>query len=108
MLGLDNIGDPVKKYYDEDTTESTFNGAEILWKFVRDTLQSKIRDAYKNIEDSDYFLSETIIPYFTNNQSNLANEVLYNEDALYKYVTPVREGYAFNGSFGRQDRLYAA
>ena len=38
MLGLDNIGYRNKNYYDEDDVEDVFNGDEVLWKFVRDSL----------------------------------------------------------------------
>ena len=34
-----------------------------------------------------------IIPYFNDNQANLANQAFYNGDAAYKYVKPAREGY---------------
>ena len=42
MLGLDNIGYVNKHYYDEDTTETVFNGDEVLWKFVRDALPEEV------------------------------------------------------------------
>jgi hypothetical protein len=42
MLGLDNNGYITKNYYDEDTTETVFNGDEVLWKFVRDALPEEI------------------------------------------------------------------
>jgi hypothetical protein len=50
MLGLDNAGVPNKNYYDEDTTEETFNGDEVLWKLVRDSLPNEIDQFYNRLE----------------------------------------------------------
>jgi hypothetical protein len=39
------------------------------------------------------FRASTILPFFNNNQANMANEAFYNGDGKYKYVNPGREGY---------------
>lgn len=92
MLGLDNTGKYRFNYYDEDTNESLFNGKEVLWNFVRDALQSELKIWYSNLEGAS-LKADAILPYFNNNQANMANEAFYNGDAHYKYVTPAREGY---------------
>jgi hypothetical protein len=53
------------------------------------------------------------LPYFNKNQASMANETFYNEDAIYKYITPFRTGYQdhLNEKYiepGTGERLYAA
>lgn len=114
MLGLDNIGYVNKHYYDEDTTETVFNGDEVLWKFVRDALPEEIDQCYNKLETSNGILTKNgILPFFNNNQANLANETFYNEDAFYKYINTFRNGYQddLNEQYiapGTGTRLYAA
>jgi hypothetical protein len=114
MLSLDNIGYVTKNYYDEDTTETVFNGDEVLWKFVRDSLPDEIAQFYNRLEDAGSILTKNgILPYFNNNQANLANETFYNEDAFYKYIDTFRSGYQddLHEIFiepGTGTRLYAA
>ena len=114
MLGLDNIGYVTKPYYGEDTTEDLFNGDEILWKFVRDALFSRIVEGYNKLESANSILSKNgILPYFNDNQAKMANETFYNEDAFYKYIDTYRNGYT-NHLTGEEvkpgtgTRLYAA
>lgn len=92
MLGLDNTGKYRFNYYDEDTNASVFNGQEVLWNFVRDALPSELKTWYSNLEGAS-LKADAILPYFNNNQANMANEAFYNGDAQYKYVIPAREGY---------------
>ena len=105
MLGLDNKGYVNKNYYDEDIdNELLFNGKEILWNFVRDALSDLIAINYNTIEQSGskkMFRTNTIIPYFNDNQAIMANETIYNEDALYKYVRPYRDGYQDDSQDGK-------
>lgn len=114
MLGLDNAGHVNKNYYDEDTNEGVFNGAEVLWKFVRDTLPNELAQFYSRLEQASGFLTKNgILPYFNKNQASMANETFYNEDAIYKYITPFRTGYQdhLNEKYiepGTGERLYAA
>ena len=120
MLGIDNQGYPRLNYYDEDTNPETFNGNDVLWELVRDSLPGEIAEYYGKFESaSAMFTASTILPYFNNNQANLANEALYNGDAEYKYIDTFREGYydhlntdaQGNPTFiepGKGTRLYAA
>ena len=94
MLGIDNQGYPRLNYYDEDTNSELFNGNDVLWNFVRDALPGEVVDGYRNFESkSSMFTASTILPYFNNNQADLANEALYNGDAEYKYIDTFRNGY---------------
>lgn len=93
MLGLDNTGRARFNYYDEDTSPDLFNGDEVLWNFVRDALPGEVSAMYTKLENSKYLTAARIIPYFNDNQANMANEVFYNEDAHYKYVDTYRNGY---------------
>lgn len=114
MLGLDNTGHANKYYYDEDTIEEVFNGDEVLWKLVRDALPNELNQFYSRLEQTSGFLTKDgILPYFNDNQANMANESFYNEDAIYKYITPFRVGYKddLNNKEiapGTGERLYAA
>ena len=101
MLGLDNTGVNRFTYYDNDNSADTYNGDEVLWLFVRDALSDKLPDMYNKLESSLLNIDvdektgeyKGIIPYFNNNQANMANEAFYNSDAQYKYLRPAREGY---------------
>lgn len=120
MLGLDNTGVYRFNYYDEDTDPTLFNGDEVLWILTRDALQDELIKWYTKMEESLLTIGKDkdgkdigILPYYNNNQANMANEAFYNGDADYKYITPAREGYRddLNGkdiSPGVGPYLYAA
>lgn len=102
MLGLDNTGVNRFNYYDEDYDPSTYNGDEILWNFVRDNLTLELNSMYNKLEPAGLnidlnkqgdYVGTSVIPYFNNNQANMANEAFYNGDAQYKYIRPAVEGY---------------
>ena len=101
MMGLDNTGVYRFNYFDEDTNRSVFNGDDVLWNFVRDALIDDLRPWYTEMEGALLYVSKDsttgqdagILPYFNNNQANLANEAFYNGDAKYKYTDPARNGY---------------
>jgi hypothetical protein len=118
MLGLDNTGVNRHLYYEEDTDSSLYNGSEVLWNLVRDAIPEEIAKMYSTLETGT-LKSATILPFFNDNQANMANEAFYNEDAQYKYIRPFREGYTDhlnkdeNGNYieikpGTSKRLYAA
>lgn len=112
MLGLDNTGVYRFNYYDEDTNASVFNGDEVLWNFVRDALIDELRPWYSELESAS-LSADKILPYFNDNQADMANEAFYNGDAMYKYVRPAREGYQdlLNDKYiepGEAPFLYAA
>jgi hypothetical protein len=122
MLGLDNTGKNRFNYYDEDTNPSLYNGEEVLWNFVRDTLYLDLDKMYRTLESAGLnidigsngeWAARSILPYFNNNQANMANEAFYNSDAEYKYIRPAIEGYydGLNKKYidpGAAPYLYAA
>ena len=102
MMGLDNTGVYRFNYFDEDTNSSVYNGNCVLWNFVRDTLKNELDLFYTELEGSlltvntkndEKDQSLGLLPFFNNNQANMANEAFYNSDAKYKYIDPAREGY---------------
>ena len=100
MMGLDNTGVYRFNYYDEDTNSTLFNGDEVLWILTRDALQDELIPWYTKMEESLLTIGKDkdgkdigILPYYNNNQANMANEAFYNGDADYKYITPAKEGY---------------
>ena len=92
MLGLNNEGRLKFKYYTEDTEENVYNGANVLWHLVRDSLPTEILVHFSALENGKLH-APLILPYFNDNQANMANEAFYNGDAAYKYVGPARAGY---------------
>lgn len=122
MLGLDNTGVNRFNYYDEDDDPSTYNGDEVLWNFVRDNLTSDLDNMYSRLEPAGLnidlnekgdYVGTSLIPYFNNNQANMANEAFYNGDTQYKYIRPAVEGYwdGLNNKLieaGEAPYLYAA
>lgn len=92
MLGVSNEGRLKFQYYNEDTEPEIYNGANVLWHLVRDSLPKDLSITFSRLESSKLHAPE-IIPYFNKNQANLANEAFYNGDAAYKYVNPARTGY---------------
>ena len=92
MLGLNNEGRLRFNYYDEDTDHTNYNGDDVLWNLVRDSLSRSLTQQFSALENGK-MNANSIIPYFNDNQANLANEAFYNGDAMYKYVNPARFGY---------------
>jgi hypothetical protein len=92
MLGVSNEGRLKFSYYNEDTEPEIYNGANVLWHLVRDSLPKDLSIYFSRLEGSKLHAPD-IIPYFNDNQANLANQAFYNGDAAYKYVTPARKGY---------------
>jgi hypothetical protein len=92
MLGLNNEGKMTFEYYTEDTEEGVYNGANVLWHLVRDSLPKELTIAYSALEKAGLH-APLILPYFNQNQSTMANEAFYNGDADYKYIIPARYGY---------------
>ena len=100
MMGLDNTGVYRFNYFDEDLDTTLFNGDEALWILVRDALQNELKIHYTRMEESLLTVGKNeqgkdigILPYYNNNQANMANEAFYNGDADYKYINPARNGY---------------
>ena len=91
MLGLDNTGHFRFNYYDEDTQATIYNGKEILWNFVRDTLDNELTLFFNENESSLH--EDTILGYLSTTQADLPNQAFYNGDADVKYLGPAVKGY---------------
>lgn len=112
-VGLDNAGKPRFDYYDEDIDTNIYNGKCYLWNFVRDALSQEVKAQFNAIESANKMSKDTILPYYNDNQANMANEAFYNGDGQYKYILPAVEGYydGLNGKNiepGDAPYLYAA
>lgn len=112
ILGLDNTGAARFTYYNEDTEQNIYNGAGILWNFVRDALGDELAAYFSNLEKGK-LTAKDILAYYNENQANLANEAFYNADAVVKYTDPARNGYQdlLNDKYvapGAAPYLYAA
>ena len=116
MMGLDNIGAQRFKYYDNDDAENTYNGDEVLWKFVKWTLSDELAMMYNTLESALLNIdidSETkehlgLLPYFNKYQAEVANEAFYNGDAKYKYINPAKNDYVSPDGTAAKKYLYAA
>lgn len=95
MLGIDNSGFYRFDYYSEDYDATLFNGDEALWVLVRDSLENELKQQYTTLENGK-LKANSILPYFNQNQADIANEAFYNGDADYKYIEPARNGYFDN------------
>lgn len=93
MLGLDNTGVFKWTYYSEDTEAGVYNGADILWNFVRDAIPTSELNKYFDKLEGTKLKAQEILPYFNDNQANMASEAFYNGDGKYKYIEPAIYGY---------------
>jgi hypothetical protein len=80
-----------------------------------DKMYRTLESAGLNIDigSNGEWAARSILPYFNNNQANMANEAFYNSDAEYKYIRPAIEGYydGLNKKYidpGAAPYLYAA
>ena len=63
MLGVNNEGKMTFEYYTEDTEEGVYNGANVLWHLVRDSLPTELVIAYSKLEKAGLH-APLILPYF--------------------------------------------
>lgn len=92
MLGVSNEGRLKFNYYTEDTESEIYNGANVLWHLLRDSMPNDLAIKFNELEGGKLH-APLMLPYFNDNQANMANEAFYNGDAAYKYINPAREGY---------------
>jgi len=106
MLGLNNYGYNKFDYNVEDTDANVYNGQNsVLWNNFRVCFLSKIKDMYNQLESTGLNYNGLLNNYNTI-QADAWNEILYNEDAEYKYIRPYAEGY-INGIDGKADWVAA-
>lgn len=93
MLGLNNEGKPIFNYYTEDSDPTVFNGDEVLWILLKESLVNEIPTYYNDMEKTGMWYAKNLLEYFNEDQADVANEAFYNGDGEYKYIKPYREGY---------------
>ena len=95
-LGINNEGQLVFDYYHEDIDylegAEIFNGqSSTLWNNFKDAFPVEIRQFYQSLRGSKKLSYDNIIEHFITNGSDKWTESIYNEDAEFKYVSPLRD-----------------
>ena len=94
MLGLNNYGYNKFDYNVEDKDENVFNGqASVLWNNLKVCFESDIREMYDNMQKDGGLTYGNLLRNYNTIQADKWNEIMYNYDAIYKYITPYAEGY---------------
>ncbi len=99
ILGLDNEGHNAFGY-DMEWQDGVWNGSgNALWNSVETALADEMAETYRNLRASGKLTYEKLLQAFDGEAAHMS-EMLYNEDAAYKYIGPLVE----SGT----DYLYAA
>lgn len=94
MLGLNNYGYNKFDYNVEDKDANVFNGqASVLWNNLKLCFESDIRAMYDDLQDNGGLTQGNLLNNYNTIQADMWNEIMYNYDATYKYITPYAEGY---------------
>ena len=94
MLGLNNYGYNKFDYNVEDKDANVFNGqASVLWNNVKACFESDIRTMYNEMQKYGGLNYGNLLRNYNTVQADMWNEIMYNYDANYKYITPYAEGY---------------
>ena len=114
MLGLNNYGYNKFDYNVEDTAPNVYNGqASVLWNNVRTCFSAEIADLYGRMQTAGKLTVDNLLRNYNEVQADMWNEIMYNYDATYKYITPYINGY-YDGLSGKEippggkNYLYAA
>ena len=94
-LGINNEGSLVFDYglEDIDTVDGAdvFNGQKsVLWQNVRDAFKSEISSMYQTLRSENKLSYDVVEKMFETHQA-VWPEVIFNEDAWYKYLSPLVE-----------------
>lgn len=94
-LGIDNVGGLAYGYNLEDTDtirgQEVFNGSQsVFWNNLRDMYGDDIRAMYKQLR-SDGKLSYAKVEKMFEDHQNKWPEIIFNEDAEFKYIDPMKE-----------------
>lgn len=94
MLGLNNYGYNKFDYNVEDKDANVFNGqASVLWNNVKACFEADIRTMYNEMQKYGGLNYGNLLRNYNTVQADMWNEIMYNYDAVYKYITPYAEGY---------------
>lgn len=94
MLGLNNYGYNKFDYNVEDKDANVFNGqASVLWNNLKLCFEADIRTMYNEMQKYGGLNYGNLLRNYNAVQADMWNEIMYNYDATYKYITPYAEGY---------------
>ncbi len=91
-FGINNEGKLVFDYYHEDTDTvdgaNVYNGQNsVLWTNFRLAFADEIKETYQDLRSSGKLTYEVLVNRFITNGSDMWSESIYNEDAVFKYIS---------------------
>lgn len=91
-LGINNEGALVFDYYHEDGDQlagaNVYNGAtSALWVNFKMAFADEIKALYQSLRNSGKLTPEVVYQYFITNGARKWSESIYNEDAVFKYIS---------------------
>jgi hypothetical protein len=91
-LGINNEGALVFDYYHEDGDQlygsNVYNGAtSTLWVNFKMAFADEIKALYQSLRNNGKLTPEVVYQYFITNGAKKWSESIYNEDAVFKYVS---------------------
>ena len=94
MLGLNNYGYNKFDYNVEDKDANVYNGQDsVLWNNLKRCFESDITEMYRNMQEHGGLNYGNLLRNYNTAQADMWNEIMYNYDAVYKYINPYAEGY---------------
>ena len=91
-LGINNEGALVFDYYHEDDDRisgaNVYNGAtSALWVNFKMVFADEIKALYQSLRNNGKLTPEVVYQYFITNGAKKWSESIYNEDAVFKYIS---------------------
>lgn len=91
-LGINNEGALVFDYYHEDDDRlsgaNVYNGAtSALWVNFKMAFADEIKALYQSMRNNGKLTPEVVYQYFITNGAKKWSESIYNEDAVFKYIS---------------------
>ena len=91
-LGINNEGALIFDYYHEDGDQlagaNVYNGAtSALWVNFKMAFADEIKALYQSLRNNGKLTPEVVYRYFITNGAKKWSESIYNEDAVFKYIS---------------------
>ena len=107
-LGINNEGAIAFSYniecHDTIGTQNVWNGADsALWLLVEQAFPNELAAIYQRIRTGNILSYEEVYHTLNAEQSEKWSESIYNADGLFKYITPLTDGYY---DYGRNDFIH--